>query len=258
NEVDSGPFNSVSLATPLVHYQFEGNMNNSGSGAATYDASNDGSGANLSYETTGGIGQGQYLKLNNGDLSSTGDGDRVVIPIEIASLDHGTMSFWLREDQRYYYNSIFNCPANSGDWEMWIYGGDGTRADLYKGRIDSGDVCTNPALNENGNGGLDVWNHFTWRWVQEESGSCHYQLFLNGELVDSCTGGSWAESGMQFFLGGGNGNDYATWSMDDFRIYNVCLDEDGIRALAAEVPEPSTIILILSALAGLVFFARKR
>ena len=252
SEVNPDPFSAVSSASPLIRYQFEGNMNNVGAGGATYNAATDGPGTNMSYATTDGVNQGQYLKLTNGDITS--GGDRVVIPLEVASLTHGTMSFWLREDQAYFYNSIFNCPANNGDWEMWIYGDN--RTNKYAGRINSGSVSTNPDLNENGNGGTGVWNHYTFRWVQEESGiECNYQLFLNGELVDTYFG-TWAESGMNFFLGGGDGNDYATWSMDDFRLYDVCLDEAAIQNLM--VPEPSTIVLILSALAGLGLFLRRR
>ncbi|MGD9126043.1 MAG: LamG domain-containing protein [Planctomycetia bacterium] len=260
------PFGGVDSANPIIHYQFEGNLENSGLYGFFGDGSNDGPGTNLSYETSGGFPiLGQYLKLNNGDSIMTG-GDRVVIPNPVSYLESGTIAFWLREDQSYNYNTIFNCSEDANDWEMWIYGDDPARADRYKARIDSGSVYVNPDPeepngNENGFGGLGEWNHYAFRWVKEENGiECNYQLFLNGVLVDT-RNDLWSESGSYFFLGGGDGNEYGTFSMDDFRLYDVCLSESAITDLVVRivptVPEPGTFALLLG-LGALVLLRRRK
>ncbi|MGD9128565.1 MAG: dockerin type I domain-containing protein [Planctomycetia bacterium] len=325
------PFNGVDLAsaTPIVHYEFEDNLLNSGSQGFLSNGVADGPGTFMSYETNTLPGLGKNLKLSNGNIAS--GGDRVEIAQNLSGLSSGTISFWLREDLRYNYNSVFNSSETPNTWEMWIYGGDGTRADLVKARLhDDANVFVNPDPTvPNGNpaglGALDTWNLYTLRWVQEENEiECNYQLFLNGVLVDT-QNYLWESSGDTFYLGGGDGNDYGTWGMDDFRLYDVCLSEDAIMELFEEVyppddlpgdanhdgvvdasdatilagnwqatgasweqgdfngdgtvdasdatilagnwqagasntavPEPSTIILILSALAGLGLFLRRR
>ena len=214
---------TVASGTPIIKYDFEGNLNNTGSlGAAGNGVYEDGSVGSLTYEK-GTLNDG--INLNNGDI--TADGDRIVVPVSLSGMNSGTMSFWLKENQTYFYNSVFNCPAEANDWEMWIYG-DQSRTDQYKARIDTGTVQTNPSLNENGFG-QNQWNHYTFRWVRdsENTNMAFTQLFLNGEMVSTAES-NWVESGAEFYLGGGNGNDYGTWSMDDFQLYNVALDNSAI------------------------------
>lgn len=246
------PYTTVDSATPLIRYQFEGNLNNSGGSlGASGNGSNDGSGANLSFASPS-PGSDNYVKLTNGDITS--GGDRIVVPYDVSSLTNGSLSFCLRSDQEYNYNSIFNCPANNGDWEMWIYSSN-TATNKYKGRIDLNGIQVNPGLHQAGNG-ISEWNHYTITWAQDPTNSANSYmcLYLNGELVSASTSG-WQPSGNEFYLGGGNGNDYATWSMDEFRLYGATLSADAALQVykdsIAGVPEPSVLILLMGGLLAL-------
>lgn len=328
------PLVTVSAGIPLIQYNFEGNLTNSGSlAAAGNPVYQDGTEGTLTYETSVLGNNGITLDHGGVRLDYTHDGDRLVVPVELSSLNAGTISFWLKENANYNFNSVMSCPAEANDWEMWIYGDDSLYY-KYRWRLDDGTTYTNPETDVNGNG-LDEWNHYAVSWYRDpdaaEDDPAYIRMFLNGTLVRATTS-SWVTSGSEFYIGGGpsdtGGNDFSDWSMDDFRLYEGALDAEsileiatiaediagdanrdgkvdgsdvtilannwqagvvgggaswdmgdfngdgkvdgsdvtilannwqfGVSDAAATVPEPSTVILILSALAGLGLFLRRR
>ena len=231
----------TTLPTPLLWYNFDGNLDNAGS---LTDSKYSGIG-NLFQDGSAGLTEfedGIYgysadncITLSNGNFGT--DGDRLVIPFELSSLTSGSMSFWLKANDSYDYNSIFSSEANSNDWEMFLYG-DQSRSDAVKARIkfQTETVSTNPGTCMQGFG-TNWWNHYTFAWDYDGS-TVDMKLYLNGKLDQwyemEATSTSWTTSGSEFYLGGGpsgvdgvnGGNDYGSWSMDDFRIYDTALDAD--------------------------------
>jgi hypothetical protein len=99
----------------------------------------------------------------------------------------------------------------------------------------------------------------TWHHVVLEMGNDFNALYVDGVKMpviygwsgNATTGNSmWA--GMTQFTVGRQINDpvYFTGALDDLRIYNRALSSDEIGQLAASVPEPATLLLLASGLAG--------
>jgi hypothetical protein len=68
------------------------------------------------------------------------------------------------------------------------------------------------------------------------------RLYANGEWVDERLG-AWRDPGSTFFIGGGNpANHVGSGIWDEFRIYDVALNEGELLYLA-QVPEPTSLVM---------------
>ncbi|HBO45511.1 MAG TPA: hypothetical protein DD670_16580, partial [Planctomycetaceae bacterium] len=236
---------SPARPNPVVHWQFDGNVTNSGTGGSTYDGTMvTGSRGSYTYEA-GPTGSGlQALRLDNeGDEHFT-DGNYVSTPYVMT--DEGTISFWCKPNNTSWFNymSLFDnsgdpslSDANrANDWEMWIYNNGQARW-----RVEAGFATAD--LDDFG--GIGEWQHITASWQQYEGvQKASIFLYVNGEFV-SGTDDTWVNPGSMFFLGGGHDlNEYAVASFADFRIYDVALTPEQISQLAqldtAPIPGDAT------------------
>ena len=214
------------MPTPVVHYEFEGNTSNSGSGGTTYDGTVvDGSLGNTSY-VQGKIGQGFYLDNPQDTMT---DGDYVSTPYVMT--DQGTISFFVKPGEFFDWLGLFDnkgsliSGAPQEDWECWIYADGRCRF-----RVESNAYITKD-LDDTG--GANQWHHIAVSWFrgvgQDTVNVC---MYVNGELVGGDDGGTWIDPGTEFYIGGGNDlNEYGNGIFDDFRIYDVALESWQVEEL---------------------------
>ncbi len=195
---------------PVIYYAFDGNLQNSGSGGATYDGTLlDTPGVNDSLFGPGSVGQGLNLR-ENPDATSGGD----AVSVDYVLTETGTIVLDYTVDKFYNYQSLWTNSADANDWEMWIYD-----TGVLRGRVDADGPVS---LDLNTVGGLDETYQVAFTW-QREGDTVSVELYVDGEFREAATGG-WIEPGATFFIGGGDGgNDYAAGIFDEFKIYDVAL-----------------------------------
>ena len=244
----AGTSPDVILPTPVVHYEFEGNLNNSGSlGASKNGIHVDGSAGDLSY-TTGIKGQG--ISYDN-VINTMTDGDFVSSGYTLE--DAGAISVWYKPTETFDWNSVWDNSVSAGDWEAWIYNSSTFRARLKNttaNQLSSRPLSEVFAQDNGGDstGWEDAWYNFTYTWDKDAN---TITLYVNGKLVgNALIGSNWIDPGT-FFLGGGNdGNEYAIGVFDDLMLFDEHLTSAQAKAIydsAYAVPEPSMLVLLLSA-----------
>lgn len=246
----AGTSPDVIIPTPVIHYAFEGNLNNSGSaGAAKNGIHVDGSAGALSYAT--GV-NGQGISYDNLQDTMT-DGDYVSSGYTLPNA--GAISVWYKPEVSFNWNSVWdNSVGTGGDWEAWIYGpgsGNTLRARLKNttaNQITSRSLAEIYASTHGGDqtGWENGWYHFTYTWDKTAN---TISLYVNGKLVENALiGANWVDPGT-FFLGGGHdGNEYAVGVFDELMLFDQHLTSAQVKAIY-EIPEPGTLTLLLSAIA---------
>lgn len=195
---------------PVIHYSFEANLQNSGSGGATYDGTLlDTPGINEPPYGPGSVGQG--LDLSENPDAITG-GDAVAVDYELT--DNGTIVFDYQVDKFYDFQSLWTNSVDANDWEMWIY-----NTGILRGRVDSDGPVS---FDLNVAGGLDETYQIAFTW-QRDNDTVAVELYVDGELQGEASG-RWIDPGETFFIGGGDGgNDYGAGIFDEFKIYDAAL-----------------------------------
>ncbi len=228
---------------PVIHWKFDGDLTNSGTGGTMFNATLvDGAGQNRYVPAKAGC-LGQALDLDN--TGSTG-GDYVQVNYTLAN--QGTIALWYKTEPWYNYQTLFDNSVNPDYWECWVYA-DG----ILRFRINT-DTAVSYDLDNLG--GPGQWYHVavTWNRQTTDPTKVDLQLYVDGILRETRTGATWQDPGTTFFLAGGNnGNTYGNGIWDDVRIYERVLSGSEIYALA-KVPEPSSGILLLLGGGGWVCF----
>lgn len=240
-------------SAPVVHWKLDGDLTNSGTGGTAFGGTLvDGTSGTHAY-TSGQFGQGLDLghpsPRTGSAAGNTTDGDYIRSDYQPANA--GTIALWYYAVPWYDYQSIFDNSANPDDWEFWIYSWGEA-----KFRIESG---SDVSFDLDNLGGPNHWYHLavTWQRQAGDSTKVDTQLFVNGVLRSSKTGGPWIDPG-KFLLGGGNnGNTYGTGAWDDVRIYERALSAEELYTIA-NVPEPATWMLLTVGGMAWVAIGRRR
>ena len=211
----------VGAPTPVVKYDFEGNLTNTGSGGSSYNANlQNGAGTTVFAE---GVEGDQALEVANDHVNTGGD----YIDTHYTLTETGSISFWCKPTEYYNYNSIFDTSADANDWEMWIYS-----TGVARFRIE-GDSYVSAQLGDAGE-----WYHLAVTWAREGD-EVLLNIFLDGRLQD-LDRGAWIDPGETLYLLGGNdGNMGANMTLDDFRIYDSLLTSDEIMAIYQQKEQPA-------------------
>ncbi|MEZ6120419.1 MAG: LamG domain-containing protein [Pirellulaceae bacterium] len=206
-------------ASPVIHYRFDGTLENSGTGGETYNLDFLDGGANENIFTDS--DQGMALDLRENPVSQATDGDAVSVDYELT--DAGTILFDYQVDEYYNYQSLWTNSVEPNDWEMWIYN-DG----IVRGRVE-GDAYVSFDLDTLSGLGESYEIAFTW---ERDGDNVAVKLFVDGELRDQDLTGTWVIPGSTFFIGGGDGtNHFGNGVWDEFRIYAVALSEGEVLYL---------------------------
>jgi hypothetical protein len=197
-----------------------------------------------------GLDLGHPSPRTGSSAGNTADGDYASSTYQL--MNAGTIALWYYASPWYDYQSIFDNSANPDDWEFWIYS-----SGEAKFRVESG---SDVSFDLDNLGGPNHWYHLavTWQRRTDDSTKVDTQLFVNGVLRSSRTGGPWIDPGYFLLGGGNNGNTYGTGAFDDVRIYERVLSADELYAIAS-VPEPATwMLLTVGSLASIAVSRRRK
>jgi hypothetical protein len=212
---DEPPIEPVApTVPPVIHYQFEGSLANSGSGGATYDATLlDTPGVNDAVFGTG--SQGLGLDLRENPVSQAAGGDAVSVDYTLT--DNGTIVFDYQVDEYYNFQSLWTNSVDANDWEMWVF-----QDGVVRGRVQDSAIAS---YDLDLLGGLGETYQIGFTWERSDDGSTvNVKLYVDGELRQETLSGPWVDPGNTFFIGGGDGtNHYGTGIWDEFQIYDVAL-----------------------------------
>jgi hypothetical protein len=245
-------------AQPVVYYKFDGNLNNSGTGGAAYNANLiDAPGKNDSlYTTEATFGQGLDLRQNPVPLTSltAGNGDYLSIPYTLT--DSGTISMRYQINLNpvaanpesppgVYYNfaTLWANSSNQDNWESWIYN-DGRIAARARGVNPGATPIVGAANEDRADPTAPVHVAFAWERSTTDPTKMKVDMFVDGEYVDTRVG-DWVDPGDTFFIAGGGTtlahNTLGNGIYDEFRIYNTALTPAEVLYLSQNAPEVTAL-----------------
>jgi hypothetical protein len=237
-------------AQPVVYYKFDGNLNNSGTGGAAYNAVlHDAPGKNNALFTSQAtFGQGLDLRENPVPITSLGDtnGDYLSVPYTLG--DSGTIAMRYQinlspvaanpeSPPGVYYNfaTLWANSSHENDWESWIYN-DGRIA----ARANRATPIVGAANEDRDDPTAPVHVAFTWVRSTTDPTKMTVNMFVDGEYVDTRVG-DWINPGNTFFIAGGGTatvhNTLGNGIYDEVRIYNTALTPAEVLYLSQNAPE---------------------
>ncbi|WP_425400122.1 LamG-like jellyroll fold domain-containing protein [Aeoliella sp.] len=241
-------------AQPVIYYAMDGDLTNQGTGGAALNGVfHDGPGmAGPQFATTN-HGQGLDLSSNPEATSSTSGNEDVgqYVSVDYTLPDQGTIELRFSSESSYNFQSLWANSVHSNAWESWVYGNQRLAA-----RGNNAANAANLDFLLTLVGGIEENHHIAFTW--ERSGdTMDASLYIDGVLREVSTE-NWLAPGSTFYLGGGPGNHLGKGVYDEFRIYDVPLNDSEILYLT-QVPEPSSVLLValLAALGG-VSHGRRR
>jgi hypothetical protein len=157
-------------------------------------------------------------KVNTFGLSFDGVDDYVSIPVTLP--DNGTIEMWFKPDSLFNFNTLWDSPVGTNDWECWVYS-----TGVIAARVASNQTLVQYNLNLLYGGALQ-WFHVAFTW--EKTGSTN--LYVNGVLRDTKST-VWIAPANTLYVGGGNvGNTKGKGQADEFRIWNTVRTAEEISA----------------------------
>lgn len=232
-------------AQPVIYYKFDGNLNNSGTGGATYNAvlHNDTANAvNNNLYTSATFGQGLDVRENPvsgsvGVQSSTGNGDYLSVDYTLGN--SGTIMTRFTLGQLFNFNSLWSNSSHDNDWESWVYADGRVAARANRDTSIVGTTLWEPTLA--GPADPAAVHHMAFTWVRDtvDPTQMTVRYFIDGEWVDERVG-VWRDPGTTMFIAGGTGgagNHLGSGVFDEFRVYNAALSEAEILYLSTHAPE---------------------
>lgn len=221
------------IAQPVVYYNFDGNLDNHGTGGSAFNATlHDVPGRNDNLYTTSQFGQGLDLRENPEAAFSDDEGGDF-LSVNYTLPDSGTIAMRVQiEAPLYNYNSLWSNSSHENDWEAWIYG-DGriaARLDRSSGFLSYNVFLMDDQLGE---------HHYAYSW-ERDGDSVESRLYIDG-VLQGTTIAAWRDPGDTVFIGGGlgppNANHLARALFDEVRIYDTALSEAEILYLSQNAPE---------------------
>jgi len=205
----------IAEQTPAVKVSFDGDLTNTGTGGAAFDATLVGD----PVWTNGLYGLGQALALDGVD-------DYVSIPYRLST--SGSVALWYYAPGPWYnFNSVFDNSVGANHYECWIDGA----GNLQFRSTGSG---SQRALVGLGNGS-NCWYHIVSTW---DALSSNMVLYVNGverSRITDTNGSAWPTPGTNFYIGGGHsGNTPARGAASDLQIFETPLSASRVAEIFNE------------------------
>ncbi|MDY0166489.1 MAG: LamG domain-containing protein [Thermoguttaceae bacterium] len=236
---------SRAVTQPVVHWKFNGDLTNSGSGGSQYDGVFVGTGQHA-YVDGACCATGQGLSLAANPQSQSTGGTHV--DSNYVPGDSGTIAMWYKPTDFYNYQSIFdNGTSSSEEWEFWIYS-TGVARFRTRGEAVSFDLDNLEGANH--------WYHMAVTWDRQDADptKADIQLYIDGVLRDSNVS-TWVDPSNVYLAGGHPSNNYGRGVWDDVRIFDRVLSAHEISSLM--IPEPSTPVMLAFAVPLLTLLRRR-
>ncbi len=203
------PVEPPTLPRPLIHYGFEGNVANKGTGGSTYDGV-------LNLGTTGSAGYvegtaGQGIEFGNSDPARN-NGAYVTVPYKLP--EEGTISLMFKGSEWYNYLTLFDNAVDGNQWESWVYSNGNIRTRITNGQGDIPQFSLNTF-----DGGLDQWLHICYAWSLDEGIA---SMYVNGKFIGSgaISSQEWITPGDELYIAGGHpANNSGLGVFDEFKIF---------------------------------------
>ncbi len=219
-------------AQPVLYYNFNGDLNNHGTGGAALNATlHDVTGRNDALYTTTPFGQGLDLRENPIETSSDTDpGD--FLSVDYTLPESGTIAMDVTIDKLYNFQTLWGNSSNANDWEAWIYsdGRFAARADRATAILNYNVFLFQDQLAQ---------HHYAYTW-ERDGNDLNAKIYVDGEFQGQIVG-VWRDPGTTFFLAGGTGNQLGSAIYDEVRIYNSALSEAEILYLSQNAPEVTAL-----------------
>jgi hypothetical protein len=230
-------------AQPVIYYKFDSDVNNYGTGGATYNATlHDSTGFNNTLFTAATHGNGLNLSENTTNAGSDAgvapngsNGDYLSVDYELA--ESGTIATRYTVGPAFYrFQTMWANSKGNDDWEAWIYGQNDFR--MAARATNPGNILSYNLIMLDGQ--ATESNHYAFTW-ERQGDNVLTRLYVNGEWVDERLT-PWNDPGSTFFIGAGGGptglgNHLSTGLFDEFRIYGSALTEAEILYLSQNAPE---------------------
>lgn len=105
------------------------------------------------------------------------------------------------------------------------------------------------------------WVHVAITVSGTPTTACPMTFYKNGNVVGTVADGWVGQvygSPVNYLVGGGRTDENWDGGIDEVRIYDEALSTEAVQQLVTGVPEPSTLVLAISGLIGLLAYAWKR
>jgi hypothetical protein len=220
-------------AQPVIYYNFNGNLENHGTGGPAYNAIlHDVPGRNDNLYSPSQFGQGLDLRENPASKFSDEEGGDY-LSVDYTLANSGTIAMRVQVGQLYNFNALWSNSSHENDWEAWIYE-DGRVA--VRGTRNTDLMTQNLFLLDDQ--GLGE-HHYAYAW-ERQGDRLEAKFYVDGEL-QGAVNVAWQDPGTTFFLGGGTGppnaNHLGNGLFDEVRIYETALTQAEILYLAQNAPE---------------------
>ena len=237
------------MAYPVIHYTFDTDGTNKGTGGPAHDLTNTGS---LTFDTTNKISGTSSVSVTG---SSPNAGDCPQFPFNTGVDGLHTMCFWMKMTEKSVVRYLFTTTTSSTDKlhynsdTLRTYvrpGTDNTVADIefvVWSALNNGNFLMSyvpPPYNDFSTTGYcdGNWHHFVMVSNNSEAANS-YDLYLDNVLAATNLSVNSSNGAARFMFlggcawhGGGTGNNCGiTGNVDDFRLYDYVLDSTAISGL---------------------------
>ncbi|TWT78326.1 hypothetical protein Pla123a_11170 [Posidoniimonas polymericola] len=220
-------------AQPVIYYNFNGNLDNHGTGGAALNATlQDAAGRNDSLYSSTTFGQGVDLSENPvaTPVSETEPGD--YLSVEYTLSDSGTIAMQASITELYNFQTLWANSSHPNDWEAWIYenGRFAARADRSSSQLNHDVFLFDDPL---------ALHHYAYAW-ERDGDRMDAALYIDG-VFQGQVNLPWRDPGTEFYIGGGPGNHLSKAVFDEVRIYNTALSEAELLYLSMNAPETTIL-----------------